>query len=472
MALIAWLKREGFGSYATLDEFVGELARRSTSALGGLGAALVGASPADLAEVGQGTGQNVCTDVVRDLRVPKGARLAALKAVLSARAGAQASRLFAGASDLLGDARLSQADREYLLRSGLKGLLDAIPSEAVNVELLRGAHAAAECAKAGSETVVREIVGAFPATHASVQTIQAAALGERLPEELAARWLDVLTRQCKAARNAPPAARRLGTAPEWPPMAPDTFRPLLTKAEDAAGAPKTTAGPAALGATELPSRAPAPPATKPAGPERPRLGAGLQEGVTRTGTSPGTVGKPLPPGSVPRTIPRGVVTEGPRPPPAAKADGPKVQPPLRARGKGGSGAAQPEPEASYTSDAIQVDPARLRSTPIVSRPPNLDVPLMRLRFGEQIDLLARRGTRALERLMAAFDARAAIVGTQTALVELERAAKKRGGEDVNGPALDELFALATSEKATRAWKEAARAILTHMGPDRAAALDQ
>lgn len=429
MALISWLKREGFGTYGTLDEFVGELARRSTSALGGLGAALVSAPANDLTEVAQGQGQGICTDVVRDLRVPKGARLAALKAVLVAGAGAQAPRLFAGASDLVADARLSAADREYLVRSGLKGLLDTIPPEALNVELLRGAHAASEAARAGAEAVLKELVDGYPANHASILTIRHAALGEPLPPELEARWLDLLTRQCRAARNAPPAAKRLGTAPEWPPMVPESFRPLLKRAEDAAAATRPTVG------------AVSPPTSSPVVNQPPATNA-----PTRSG-APSSVGKPVTPGS---------------PPPA------RVQPPLRTRTAQG---AAPAAEDEFRADGVQVDPQMLRSAPRTRVPPPGGVPLLRLRFGEQIDLVARRGTRAVERLMASYDVRAGTVGQEIALRELERAAEKRGADEVNGPILDELHALAQADVTPQSWKRAARAVLTHLGPDRAAALE-
>jgi hypothetical protein len=144
----------------------------------------------------------------------------------------------------------------------------------------------------------------------------------------------------------------------------------------------------------------------------------------------------------------------------------RVQAPLRSPNAKGA-----EAEDSFRSDDLQVDPKSLRSPPTTRAPAPQSMPLLHLRFGEQIDLVARRGTRAVERLMASYDARTAAVGQEIALRELERAAAKRGPEDVNGPILDDLHALAVAEATPQAWKRAVRAVLTHLGPDRAAALD-
>ncbi len=411
MALIAWLKREGFGAYDSLDDFTGELGRRSTSALGALAAALV-ARPEELAELGKGNGHGICASIVGDLRVAKGARLAALKAVLLAGAGGQLAKLFAGAFDLSADPRLADADRQYLVASGLKAFVESVPPTTLNLEVLRGAAAAATAVQAGGRAAVQQVLAAFPASHTPVATARHAALGEPLAAELEQRWLELLVKQYRAAKNAPPAAKRLGRAPEWPPVVPGAMAHLLEKAQALAERP----------AASLPasSSAPAP-------------------------------------------------------------SGPKQMPALRAHGR-----AVPEPE-TFKSDDARVAPAALRSVvtevaPAPVAPPvapatlgdsasapktgATKAPLAALRFGEQIELVANRGIRALERLIAAFDVRTQLCGRDRALSELETAAARHGSKDVNEPMLDELLDLATRADVPSPWRLAARAVLKHLSPDR------
>lgn len=241
MALLVFLKREGFGTYKAVDEFVGELARRSTSALGGFGAVLASKSPDDVKEAAQGDGQNVCAELVRDLRVPKGARVAALRALMLAGVGANLPTVFAGAADLLGDARLPDADRTYLAKSGLQRFLESLEPQKVSLEVARGAATAAEVARVLGAELVKETVSPFPVNHVGALTVRHAALAEPLPGELRDQWLALLAKQFKAAKNAPAAARRLGRAPEWPPVVPETFRPLLAEAEKGLPAPAAPA---------------------------------------------------------------------------------------------------------------------------------------------------------------------------------------------------------------------------------------
>lgn len=406
MAILAWLRKEGFGTYATIDEFRGELARRSTSAVGGLGNA-VAVVPEDLAEVAQGAGQGVCADLVRDLRVARGARVAALRGLLLAGAGATLGKVFAAAFDLLGDVRLTPADRAYLSRSGLKAFLQSAPVDAVNVEILRGAAAATEAVKVIGADEVKAVLAEFPATHATVLLIRNTGLFEPLPPELEARWLDVLSRQFRAARNAPPAAKRLGTAPEWPPVLPDAMRLMLARAEA-----HSPAGFKPLPKEAAPAAPAQPPATAPA--------------------------------------------------PADDGARARVMPTLRGRARPG---AAPEPE-TFRVDPNPVAPERLLTRPASQRPRSLKT----VRFGEQVELIATRGTRALERLVALFDVRSAIVGTEKALEELSQAAALRGDENVNGPMLDELLAFAMDAKTPSPWRRAAKTVLHALSPDRAATL--
>jgi len=497
VSLTTWLKREGFGTYATIDEFAGELARRSTSALGGLGATLASSVASELGELGKGNGLTVCADLVRDLRVPKGARVAALRAALLAGAGPQAAKLFVGGGDLIPDARVSEADRGYLIRSGLKALLDSLPADGLNLELARGAYAAQEAVK-GAEAggIVREVIAEFALNHTGVLTIRHAAFDEPLPAELATRWQDVLTRQYRAAKNAPPAARRLGTAPEWPPVVPTAFAPLMKAAEEAGtgpskvplGAPGTGPNTPARyetrsGSEPKTAENPKPPESAktvatppPAPPEalQKRPGAFIEYGPSKRPPMKSARPDAAAPGFTPR--PRATMSEGPAPKPAADAPPPaphkpagpppKHLDPIRPRTRDAG-----DPVETYVADSRQVHPDSLRSKPAFPPRPAGPVALLSLRFGEQVHLVATRGTRALERLVAAFDARASNVGVEAALRELDRAAEKRGTEGVNGAMLDELYVFATDPKTSPGWKRMVHALLTHMGPDRAAAIE-
>lgn len=250
MALLVFLKREGFGSYKSVDEFVGELARRSTSALGGFAAVLASKLPDDVKEAAQGDGQSVCVDLVRDLRSPKGARVAALRALMLAGVGANLPSVFAGAADLLADARVSEADRAYLAKTGLQRFLESLEPQKVSLEVARGAATAVEAARLLEAKVVEEVAALFPANHVGAMTVRHSALQAPLPDELRARWLELLAAQHRAAKNASPAAKRLGRAPEWPPIVPEVFRPLLQEAEKGVVAPTPPAEPPAVAGTK------------------------------------------------------------------------------------------------------------------------------------------------------------------------------------------------------------------------------
>lgn len=402
MALTTWLKREGFGTYATVDEFAGELARRSTSALGALGAALQ-APVEDLLEVAQGANLGVCVEVVRDLRVARGARLAALRAVLMAGAGAEVVRLFVGAADLISDPRLPAADRTYLLRSGLKGLIDK--SAGLDVELARGMLGASELSGAGDKALIDEVLRGFPEQHPVARSVREAVKEGKLSAELEEAWLEVLARHHRAAKNAPAVARRLGKAPEWPPLVPASMRPLLTRAETWT-----------------------PPAPKPAAPKTPEIAPSIQR---RKAAAPPAEASPPPAPSAPREAP------------AIRSRGRRVEesPP------------QPIPPSQQEENPAGIEPR-----------PRRVVSLKSLRFGEEVERIASRGTRAVERLMAAFDVRAELVGRAQALSELERAAAARGSREVNLPMLEELGAFAEHPKTLSAWRAAAEVVLRHLRP--------
>jgi hypothetical protein len=95
-----------------------------------------------------------------------------------------------------------------------------------------------------------------------------------------------------------------------------------------------------------------------------------------------------------------------------------------------------------------------------------------MRFGEQVELVATKGTRALERLIAAFDVRAEVVGRDRALHELSEASRRRGAHDVHPVMLDELYAFTADLKTPPSWRLAGRAVLEQLSPDRFAALPE
>lgn len=399
MALLVFLKREGFGTYQTVDEFVGELARRSTSALGGFGQVLASKSPDDVQEAAQGDGQNVCAELVRDLRSPKSARLAALRALMLAGVGGHLPSVFAGAADLIGDNRMPDADRLYLAKTGLARFLESFEPLKVSLEVARGAATAAEAARVLGPDVVKEALDAFPSNHAGALTVRHAALGEALASELRTEWLGLLARQYKAAKNASPAAKRLGRAPEWPPVVPEVFRALLGEAEK--GVP-------VVPVAEAPP-APPPPSLSPP----PDAGAKVAPAINRSRT--------------------------------------REAPPARS--------------GEYRTPTTPVDETQLRWGP-----PLKGLAVQALRFTPHVTLVAERGVRALERLFAAFDARAAQVGADTAMAELGEAARARGSANVNQPMMDELLAFALDSRSTGAWRRAARVVLEALSPDRALAM--
>lgn len=404
MALLVFLKREGFGTYKSVDEFVGELARRSTSALGGLAAVLSSKAPDDVQEAAQGDAQAVCVELVRDMRAPKGARVAALRALMLAGVGANLPSVFVGAADLLGDARVPDADRAYLAKTGLQRFLESLEPQKVSLDVARGAATAVEAARLLGADVVKDVIALFPANHVAVITVRHTALQSALPAELRLRWLELLATQHRAAKNASPAAKRLGRAPEWPPVVPESFRPLLEEAEKGLPTPAPLAEP------------------------------------------PGTAGT-RPDSETAKT-------------PAFRKEVPVVD---RARTRPAPGPTSKE----FRGPDKLVDPEQLRWGPALCA-----IPVSPLRFAPQVTLLATRGVRALERAVAAFDARSALAGVDTALAELSAAAVDRGSTDINQPMMDELLAFALDAKSTPAWRRAARVLLDALSPDRAATLPE
>src|SRR5882724_8085664 len=107
MSILATLRQSRAGEWKNLDEYLRELRHRETGALAALANALT-APPHEQKElVAHGEGGAILLEVACDLRVPKGARLAASRALLEAGiAEPFVGHLFIGAGDLVTDPRL------------------------------------------------------------------------------------------------------------------------------------------------------------------------------------------------------------------------------------------------------------------------------------------------------------------------------------------------------------------------------
>src|SRR3977135_3877242 len=104
MSILATLRQGRAGEWKNLEEYLRELRHRETGALAALANALV-APPQEQKElVAHGEGGAILLEVACDLRVPKGARLAASRALLEAGIAAPlVGHLFIGARDLVTD---------------------------------------------------------------------------------------------------------------------------------------------------------------------------------------------------------------------------------------------------------------------------------------------------------------------------------------------------------------------------------
>ena len=107
MAILATLRQDRAGDWKSLDDYLRELRHRETGALAALANSL-SAPPGEQKELaGYGEAGAVLLEVACDLRVPKGARLAAARCLLEAGIEPPfVAHLFIGAGDLVTDPRL------------------------------------------------------------------------------------------------------------------------------------------------------------------------------------------------------------------------------------------------------------------------------------------------------------------------------------------------------------------------------
>ena len=412
MAVLATLKKDRLGEWATLAEYLADLRRKETNSVAALASAL-SSSPEEQRELAQGNGLAVLVEIASDLRLPKGARLAAARCSVEANAsGPTLAALFVGAGDLTTDPRLGGAAKK-LVESGVPAAL----SQKIYAEVSLEAGAFARAAHAGASAVgqarLKELIAAAPEGHAGV----AAALFSLGARQLSAadreRWAKLLRATCAAHRSAPAAAKRLGLAPPWPPNLPEAFAPLVQDAEkaaaevtasDAAATPVKT-GSRAAGAPRAAGRVGAPLPARPASASAPARGEPLPDPAPvpespppRLGTT--ELGKKVvaPIKASPFRRPRGTVVEGPVKLP------PKPMPPVAGRGPEAVPPSRPEPLLPKVPDAPPIRRAAAAAGP----------------FARRLQSLFEDRPEAVERLCAAIEARAAVHGLGVALDELGR----------------------------------------------------
>jgi hypothetical protein len=510
MAILATMRKSGLGEWPTLPDFFREARLRETSALGALATALT-AGAEEQRELAESDGAGpVLLDLARDLRVPKGARLAATRCLVEGGiAGEPLSQLFNGAGDLVTDPRLGAAAKK-LVELGLPASLSAT-GEAARVSFAAGAFARAahSASSAVGQARVKELLAAAAPGHAGVNAALFA-LGGELPAGDREAWKKLLADTCVANRKAPAAARRMGLAPPWPPNLPETFAPLLKEAEEA------SSGVAALDAAAM-----MPVGRGPAGPVT--AGRASLAPPPHPGRPPPThtQARPPPSGAVPaakgssevvgtRTMeaikrspfrkPIGTVVEGkttlpPKPmeqilsrpspgveaPPAApermklpdaESKPTKASPlpgltPLPTKGDGGPkfdplGRKIPRADR-WRDDAFEWDEPLL-PTPELPRP--MKAAVAAGPFAQRLQSIFDDRPEAVDRLCAAAEARHALSGEEQLLRELSQELGRKRWEKARAPRtqLARLEAIRTQPAQPGPWRKVAEFLLDRLTP--------
>jgi len=453
MAVLATLKRDRLGEWATLPEYLADLRRRETNSVAAL-AVLLSAPADEQREIAQGSGLLVLIEIASDLRLPKGSRLAAARCAIEGGASEDAlGALFIGAGDLATDPRLG-ATAKKLVESGLPAALARRAGAEVSLEAGAFARAAHASASVVGQARLGELVASAPRGHAGV----AAALFSLGTAELAPAeresWAKLLLQICAANRSAPAAAKRLGLLPPWPPALPDAFAPLVQDAERAAA--NVTAADASTAPPRTASRASASPrASGRVGSPLPGRQAPKASVHAAGPPSAAEASPPAPPRSGPVEIgrkvvapikpslfrrPLGTVVEGPVKLP------PRPMPPVAGRAPP-SGAEHP----SFLPDPLLPavpEARRLRRAAVAAGP-----------FAHRLKSLFDDRPEAVERLCAAMEARAAVHGLPAALEELGRELSLPRWKGVRAPA-GQLERLAAAVRAQpEPWRAAAVLLL-------------
>jgi hypothetical protein len=455
MAVLAALKKDRLGEWATVAEFLSDLRKRETNSVAALALAL-GATTQDRRELAEGAGLPVLVELASDLRIPKTSRVAAARCAMEAGAsGETVGALFIGAGDLAVDPRLADCAKE-LVEKGLPAALRVSATSGVSLQagsFARAAHAAAAVA---GHARIEELLAAAPPGHAG-KIASVFALGSApLPAAHQEKWMKLLRELCTAHRRAPAAARRMGLVAPWPPNLPEAFADLVREAEQASA--HVASQGAATGEVK---RVPATP--EPAGAAAPPVA--LPEPTHAAGPPPaGHV-------ALPRAPSRATLTE------MGKKLAPPIRPSLFRRPTGivteGQGRFPPKPmppvaPQSSSAAARAVESATDRNVPVPApQEPMEPPPLRKARaadgpFAARLASLFADRPEAVERLCAAAEARSALVGQAAALEELERELSRDCWKErrPTREQLDRLAAVARGEHAP--WSAAARLLLAHL----------
>ena len=459
MAILATLKKESAGSWASLADYLREARHRETGALSALSAALTATAEEQKELALAEDAGAILLDLASDLRVPKGSRLAAARCLLEAGiSGALIGQLFIGAGDLVTDPRLGATARK-LVEGGLPTALQ-IPGEVALVTLAAGsfARAAQASAFAVGQARAKELLAGAPEGHAGASAAIFALGQGDLPQGQREQWRQLLEGTCAKNRRAPAAAKRMGMAPPWPPNLPDAFAPLVQEAEkknegvvaaDAAANPALLKRSAPLPTSVSPARPVqkglVPPPAPGAKPALPVAGAKTVAPAIKPSPFRKPIGTVI---EVPTTVPPKPMQEvkgramGPSPTPQRPHLEPKEDAPLLTKPSLLPIAALP----SRQKEQIRLDPKGRR----VPRPdrwednnfqwdapslPSSDLPRpMRAavapgRFTQRVQSIFEDRPEAVDRLCAAAEARAALAGEDELLRELsEELARKRWQE--------------------------------------------
>ena len=465
MPILATLKKEVAGGWASLADLFREARRRQTTALGALSFAL-SASPEEQRELAQGEGVQVLLELARDLRVPKGARLASARCLLEAGVPAHdLGELFAGAGDLVTDPRLGGTARK-LVEQGLPAALQS-GGELARVSLAAAgfARAVQAAASAVGPARAKELLETAPGSHAGAAAARFALGDGELPEREA--WQELLDGTCAAHRKAPAAARRIGLAPAWPPNVPDAFLPLVSAAE-ARAAPVQPVGAAAMPAVPAAPRAgpararPGPPPPVPPLPEHPNktlappirrspfkrpLGT-VVEVPTRAATKAMAPigGRPAPDAAASRAAPLPGMATLLRPTEEVRLD-PRGQRIPRADRWSGAG---------FGWETPALPPESLPSSPKVAMAAGP--------FAQRIRSVFEDRPEAIDRLCAAAEARLLLLNESRLVEDLEREASREvwKGRILPPGQAARLREIEHHASLPQAWRTAARVLLAHL----------
>jgi len=463
VSILATLRQDRTGEWKNLDDYLRELRRRETGALAALAGVLTAPAQEQKELAGHGEAGAVLLEVASDLRVPKGARLAAARCLLEAGIGPPAvGHLFTGAGDLATDPRLGAVGRK-LVEAGLSAALQ-LGGESSQITLAAGAFARAVHAGASAvgQARIRELLSGAPELHAGAIAGRFALGIEELPEGHRAGWKRLLQETCAAWRRAPAAARRVGLAPAWPPNLPEAFAAMIREAEqqapageapDAARDPAASKKPAAGKPEEKAKGAP------------PKVAAGktLAPAIRRSPfrRAIGSVMEvPASPRPMEAVAARPAASE---PPPGPAAHGPLPLAPLPSREK--------KEEPTFDSRGRQVPRADRwseeqfewaePSLPSPELPPPPRVRRAQGPFAQRVQSIFEDRPEAVERLCAAAEARAASAGEEPMLREISAELSREVWRERTLPPeqAQRLRAVAGDAAQPGPWRSAARRLL-------------